>query len=62
MEKLDQNPWKTLSGKEQYDNPWINVTEYNVINPKGGEGIYGKVHFKNKALGIIPVDQDNNTW
>lgn len=62
MENIEKNPWQTLSGTEHYDNPWINVTEYQVINPKGGRGIYGKVHFKNKALGIIPVDKDNNTW
>lgn len=56
------NPWKTLSATEKYDNRWINVTEYQVINPGGGQGIYGKVHFKNKAIGIIPVDAEGNTW
>lgn len=57
-----KNPWTTLSGALKYDNPWITVTEYQVINPSGGRGIYGKVHFKNKAIGIIPVDKDLNTW
>jgi 8-oxo-dGTP pyrophosphatase MutT (NUDIX family) len=61
-EKNDENPWTTLSGEEKYDNRWINVTEYQVINPGGGRGIYGKVHFKNKAIGVIPVDHDGNTW
>lgn len=56
------NPWKRLSSKHIYDNPWISVEEHDVINPSGGLGIYGKVHFKNKALGIIPLDKDNNTW
>jgi 8-oxo-dGTP pyrophosphatase MutT (NUDIX family) len=56
------NPWKTLSGEEKYDNPWINVTEYKVINPAGGKGIYGKVHFKNKAIGIVALDSELNTW
>jgi 8-oxo-dGTP pyrophosphatase MutT (NUDIX family) len=56
------NPWKTLSGEEKYDNRWINVTEYNVINPAGGHGIYGKIHFKNKAIGVVPVDDEGNTW
>jgi len=56
------SPWKNLSAEEKYDNPWINVTEFKVINPSGKPGIYGKVHFKNKAIGIIPVDEDNNTW
>lgn len=57
-----KNPWTTLSGEVKYDNPWITVTEYQVINPAGGRGIYGKVHFKNKAIGIIPLDKDLNTW
>jgi 8-oxo-dGTP pyrophosphatase MutT (NUDIX family) len=57
-----KNPWTTLSGERKYDNPWITVTEYQVINPSGGRGIYGKVHFKNHAIGIIPLDKDLNTW
>lgn len=57
-----KNPWTTLSGEEKYDNKWINVTEYQVVNPSGGRGIYGKVHFKNKAIGVIPVDEHGNTW
>ncbi len=55
------NPWKTLSSEEKYDNPWINVTEYKVINPNGGNGIYGKVHFKNLAIGIIPLFDNGDT-
>jgi 8-oxo-dGTP pyrophosphatase MutT (NUDIX family) len=54
--------WQTLSAEQKYDNRWIKVTEYRVINPAGGEGIYGKVHFKNKAIGIVPLDKDNHTW
>lgn len=56
------NPWKKISGKEVYSNPWIQVEEHQVINPSGNPGIYGKVHFKNKALGIVPLDSDFNTW
>ena len=59
---LDQNPWKTLSSRAIYDNPWIHVREDQVLNPKGGNGIYGVVSFKNLAIGIIPVDKDLNTW
>lgn len=62
VEEEIRNPWRTLSGEVKYDNPWITVTEYQVINPSGGKGIYGKVHFKNKAIGIIPIDNELNTW
>jgi len=61
-ENEEKRPWTTLSGEEKYDNRWIKVTEYQVINPSGGRGIYGKVHFKNKAIGIVPVDAAGNTW
>ena len=54
--------WKTLSSEVKYDNPWIKVEEDQVLNPAGGKGIYGKVHFKNLAIGIIPIDKDCNTW
>jgi 8-oxo-dGTP pyrophosphatase MutT (NUDIX family) len=56
------NPWQVISSKEVYDNKWINVTEYDVINPNGGKGIYGKVHFKNIAIGIMVLDEEMNTW
>jgi hypothetical protein len=58
MSEEIKNPWKTVSGEVKYDNRWINVTEYQVINPAGGQGIYGKIHFKNKGIGIIPVDEE----
>jgi 8-oxo-dGTP pyrophosphatase MutT (NUDIX family) len=52
------NPWQTISTAEKYDNPWITVTESQVIRPDGQPGIYGVVHFKNKAIGILPVDEE----
>ena len=62
MSSPNQNNWQTLSSEEKYNNNWINVTEFQVINPAGKPGIYGKVHFKNKAIGIIPIDANGNTW
>ena len=58
----NKNPWTTLSSELKYNNPWISVTEFQVLNPAGKPGIYGKVHFKNKAIGIIPLDEKGNTW
>jgi len=62
MMKEEQNPWKTLESEVKYDNNWIKVTEHQVINPSGGKGIYGEVHFKNYAIGILPLDENYNTW
>ena len=58
----ETNPWQIVAEKNIYDNKWINVKEYDVINPSGGNGIYGKVHFKNHAIGIVPLDEQYNTW
>ncbi|MGK0387453.1 MAG: ADP-ribose pyrophosphatase [Maribacter sp.] len=62
MRKESENPWKTLQVKEVYSNPWIRVTHEDVITPGNTEGIYGKVHFKNVAVGVIPLDDSYNTW
>ena len=56
------NPWQIIGQEDKYENPWIKVVEYDVINPGGGKGIYGKVHFKNTAIGIVPLDDEGNTW
>ncbi len=61
MEK-HENPWKTLSSRFIYENPWIHIREDQVINPSGGKGIYGVVHMKNKAIGIIPIDAKGYTY
>ena len=56
------HPWECMSSKNIYENPWIKVVEDEVLRPNKTKGIYGKVHFKNKALGIIPLDEELNTW
>ena len=60
--ETQENPWQILGSKEKYDNNWIRVTEFDVINPGGGKGIYGKVHFKNIALGIVALDEEMNLY
>jgi len=59
MEKKD---WQTLTNTTVYENPWLQIQHHEVINPSGNEGIYGVVHFKNLAIGIIPLDENGNTW
>ena len=56
------SPWRTLSSREVYDNPWIRVREDQVIRPDGQPGIYGVVHFKNRAIGVLPVEDDGSVW
>jgi len=57
-----ENPWKTKSIQTIYENPWIRLENHEIINPAGKDGIYGKVHFKNRAMAIIPIDDEGNTW
>lgn len=59
---MHTTPWITRSSRHIYDNPWISVTEHEVVNPGGGDGIYGVVHYKNQAIGVVPVDAAGNTW
>jgi len=62
MEKNEKNPWKTLKIEEKFDTPWITVTKHDVLNPAGKPALYGVVSFKNLAIGIVPLDNDLNTW
>jgi len=57
-----KNPWTITGEKPIYDNKWISVTEFDVLNPSGGKGIYGKVHFKGLAIGILPLDEEGYIW
>lgn len=57
-----KNPWTTLKSEKIYDSPWIGLTKHDVLNPSGNPGTYSVVHFKNMALGILPLDKDHNTW
>lgn len=54
--------WKTKTSTIAYENPWLKITHEEVITPKGTDGIYGVVHFKNTAIGIVPIDSEGNTW
>lgn len=54
--------WQRLSSRVAYENPWIKVYHEEVKTPTGSDGIYGLVHFKGTAVGVVPVDDEGNTW
>jgi 8-oxo-dGTP pyrophosphatase MutT (NUDIX family) len=54
--------WKRLTRRTVFENPWMAVREDKVINPGGGENLYGHVHFKNRAVAIVPIDAHDHTW
>lgn len=53
-----KSPWRTLASREVYDNAWISVREDAVVRPDGEQGIYGVVHFKNIAIGILAIEDE----
>jgi 8-oxo-dGTP pyrophosphatase MutT (NUDIX family) len=54
-----KNPWLSISSKQIYDNPWISVCEDRVVRPDGKPGIYGVVHYKNIAVGVLAIEEDH---
>lgn len=55
---IEEGNWKTLNTTTVYENPWIAVEHRDVLNPAGNEGVYGVVRFKNKAIGVVPLDNE----
>lgn len=54
--------WVELDRELVYQNPWIEVYHSNMLNPNGGPGIYGKVHFKNLAIGILAITEEEEIY
>jgi 8-oxo-dGTP pyrophosphatase MutT (NUDIX family) len=57
-----ENPWQTLSTQLEFENPWFTVTTHDTVAPDGNRPRYGKISFKNRAVGVIPLDEDQHTW
>jgi 8-oxo-dGTP pyrophosphatase MutT (NUDIX family) len=55
------NPWKTLSSRIVYQNPWIRVREDQVIRPDGNPGIYGVVETR-IATGVVALDDHGQVY
>lgn len=48
--------------RKVYDNPWLELWEERCLDPSGNPALYGRVSFRSKAVGIIPLDADDHTW
>lgn len=42
-----------------YENAWITVWHDEVTRPDGNPGIYGVVHFVNRAVGVLAIDDED---
>jgi 8-oxo-dGTP pyrophosphatase MutT (NUDIX family) len=52
----EPHPWCRLSRRLAYENPWIELFHDEVVRPDGTPGIYGVVHFRHRAVGVVPLD------
>jgi 8-oxo-dGTP pyrophosphatase MutT (NUDIX family) len=52
-------PWTRRSRHVAYENPWITVWHDEVTRPDGSPGIYGVVHYANRAVGAVVLDDDD---
>jgi 8-oxo-dGTP pyrophosphatase MutT (NUDIX family) len=49
-------PWTRHARRSGYRNRWIEVWHDEVTRPDGEPGIYGVVHFRNTAVGVVAID------
>ncbi len=55
------NPWRKLSTRLVYENPWIRVREDQVIAPSGVHGIYGVVEAR-PAVGVVALGAQSEVY
>ena len=58
---MHENPFKTVSTKVVYQNPWITVREDEIIRPDGSEGVYGVMESKNSVI-IAALNEKNEVY
>jgi ADP-ribose pyrophosphatase len=56
---MKPKPWKTLSTKMIYENPWMRLREDTAQLPDGNTTIYGVVVFGN-CVGVLPFVDENH--
>lgn len=62
IKSKEKNPWVILKEEIKFETPWISVSKFDVLNPAGNPSLYGVVNFKNLAIGVLPLDDQLNTW
>ena len=53
---IERNPWIRHRREVAYANPWIEVWHDEVTRPDGKAGVYGVVHPRTHAVGVVPID------
>lgn len=55
---IARGPWTIHGERLVYDNPWMQVREFDVTQPDGKPSKYGVMEPKNLAIGILPLFED----
>jgi len=59
LPEAQENPWQRLARRVAYQNAWITVYHDEVTRPDGRPGIYGVVHYDNRAVGVVALDDQD---
>jgi 8-oxo-dGTP pyrophosphatase MutT (NUDIX family) len=52
--------WTCLTREPVFDNPWIRLDKCETVAPTGRPAHYGMVHFKNRAIGVLPLFENGD--
>jgi 8-oxo-dGTP pyrophosphatase MutT (NUDIX family) len=55
---VHKSPWRTLSSRIAYQNPWIRVREDQVLRPDGTPGLYGVVEIR-PSVGVVALNEQD---
>jgi 8-oxo-dGTP pyrophosphatase MutT (NUDIX family) len=58
-EPMAADPWRRHSRRLVYENAWIQVYHDELTRPDGQPGIYGVIHFRTHAVGVVPIDDQD---
>lgn len=56
-----ENPYRLVSRREVYRNPWIRVREDIVQKPSGAEGVFGVITLK-PGSSVLPIDAAGHVY
>jgi 8-oxo-dGTP pyrophosphatase MutT (NUDIX family) len=60
---LVESPWRRDSRLERFANPFFTIFEDQAWNGRAGRHFpYGIVSFRNRAVGILPLEPDGRVW
>ncbi len=60
---LADTPWRRDARVERFSNPFFSIYEDQAWNRRAGRHFpYGLISFRNRAVGILPLEPDGRVW